>query len=64
MNITTPVIHELGSAPSRHDSTRRVHFVYQLSGRSGHLDGLSARGEPLVQPLAIVAAEEIAGSAM
>jgi hypothetical protein len=35
--VTAPVIHELGSPPSREDSTGRVPFIFKLSGR---LDGL------------------------
>ena len=61
MNITTPVIHELGSPPSYDDRTGRIHFVYQLSGGPGQLDEFPARSEPIVQPVAIVAAEEIVG---
>jgi hypothetical protein len=45
--VTAPVIHELGSPPSREDSTGRVPFIFKLSGR---LDGLPARSEPIVQP--------------
>ena len=59
--ITAPVIHELGSPPSREDRPGRVQFVDQLFGRPGRLDPLPARSEPIVQSVAIVAAEEIVG---
>jgi hypothetical protein len=59
--ITAPVIHELGSPPSCEYRTARVHFVDQLSGRPGQLDKLPARSEPIVQPVIIVAPEEIVG---
>jgi hypothetical protein len=59
--ITTPVIHELGSPPTREDRTGRVPFVLELPGRTGRLAGLPVRVGPLVQPLAILAAEEIVG---
>jgi hypothetical protein len=59
--VTAPVIHELGSPPSREDSTGRVPFVFKFSGRPGRLDGLPARSEPMVQPLTILATEEIVG---
>jgi hypothetical protein len=35
--------------------------TFKLPGRPGRLSGLPAQGEPMVQPLAIVAAEEIIG---
>jgi hypothetical protein len=38
--VTAPVIHELGSPPSREDSTGHVPFVFKLSGR---LDGRAVR---------------------
>ena len=59
--ITAPVIHELGSPPTHEDSTGRVPFVEELSGRPGRPGELPARSEPLVQPVAILAAEEIVG---
>ncbi len=62
--ITAPVIHELGSPPSREDRPAGVQFVDQLADRSGQLGVLPARSEPIVQPVIIVAAEESLGSAM
>ena len=59
--ITAPVIHELGSPPTHEDRAGRVQFVLELPGRPGRLDGLPVRVGPLVQPVAIVAAEEIVG---
>jgi hypothetical protein len=59
--ITAPVVHELGSPPSCDDRTARVHFVDQLSGRPEQLDELPTRSEPIVQPVIIIAAEEIVG---
>src|SRR3712207_7554063 len=41
--------------------SRRVPFVLELPGRPGRLAGLPVRVGPLVQPLAILAAEEIVG---
>jgi hypothetical protein len=40
--VTAPVIHELGSPPSREDNTGRVPFVFKDSGRPGQLAGLPA----------------------
>ena len=59
--ISAPVIHELGGPPSGEDRTRRVPFVLELPGRPGRTAGLPVRVGPLVQPLAILAAEEIVG---
>jgi hypothetical protein len=54
--ITAPVIHELGGPPPGEDCTGRVPFVLELPGQ---LAGLPVRVGPVVQSLAIVAAEEI-----
>jgi hypothetical protein len=59
--VTAPVIHELGSPPSRDDSAARVPFVVELPDRLGRLAGLADRVGPLVQPLAVLATEEIVG---
>ena len=59
--VTAPVIHEFRSPPSREDRAGRVPFVLELPGRPGRLAGLPVRVGPLVQPLAIVATEEIVG---
>jgi hypothetical protein len=59
--ITAPVIHELGSPPPRDDRTGRAPLVSELRGRPGQLAGLPVRVGPLVQPLAIVATEEVVG---
>jgi hypothetical protein len=59
--ITAPVIHELGRPPPGEDRTGRVPFVLELPGRPGRLAGLPVRVGPLVQPLAILATEEIVG---
>jgi hypothetical protein len=59
--ITAPVIHELGSPPPREDRTGRVPFALEFPDRPGRLAGLPVRVGPLVQPLAIVAAEKIVG---
>lgn len=59
--ITAPVIDELGGTPTHEDRAGRVVFVYQLSGRPGRPVGLPVRSEPIVQPVAIVAAELIVG---
>jgi hypothetical protein len=56
--ITAPVIHELRCPPPRDDRTGRGPFVLELPGQ---LAGFPVRVGPLVQPLAIVAAEEIVG---
>jgi hypothetical protein len=58
------VIHELGRPPSGDDSTGRVQLIHHLPGRPVRLAGLPVRSEPLVQPVAILATEEIVGSAM
>src|SRR5918997_1633659 len=59
--VPAPVILEFGRPPSGEDRTRRVPFVLELPGRPGRLAGLPVRVGPLVQPLAILAAEEIVG---
>ena len=62
--ITTPVIHELGRPPSGEDRTRGVPLILEFRCRPGRLAGFAVRIGPLVQPLAILAAEEIVGVAM
>ena len=59
--ITAPVIYELGCPPTHEDRAGRVVFVDQLSGRPGRPVGLPVLGEPIVQPVAILAAEVIVG---
>ena len=59
--IAAPVIHELRSPAPREDRAGRVPFVPELRSRPGGLAGLPVRVGPLVQPLAIVAAEEVVG---
>src|SRR5439155_11774990 len=56
-----PVIHELRGPASREDRTGCLPFVLELPHCLGRLAGLALRVGPLVQPLAIVAAEEIIG---
>jgi hypothetical protein len=56
------VIHELGGPPTGDDGTGRAPFVFERLDRPGSLDGLPVRGGPMVQPFAVVAAEEIVGT--
>ena len=61
VSITRTISSSICGPPSREDRTARVPFVLELSGRPGPLAGLPVRFGPLVQPLAVVAAEEIVG---
>ena len=50
-----------GGPATRDDGAARVQLVHQLLRRPGQLDELPARREPVVQPVAVVAAEKIVG---
>jgi hypothetical protein len=57
--ITAPVIHELRRPPPSEDRPGGVPFVLELPSRTGRVAGLLVRRGPLVQPLAVLAAEEV-----
>ena len=57
--LSTPMVHQLRRAPAGHDRAAGAHLVHHLPGGPGDLCELAAGCEPLVQPVAVRAAEEV-----